>query len=254
MKAAKSILSLTLGFSLILSSASWAKFRPRPTTPRGPIPPMGIRGCATDTTLNFTALAPVSTIVDLSLDQTTISLYVPDRAAYDVTLRLYQDTAPTGEKPKWTVVKEFEPQKSKEGVMPVEIPAGLLKEGQIYLWQAALACVPGYPSSDLVAQAQFRVVSKPAELRQKLSQAKDAKTRSELYAAAGFWYSAFMEAKPSKAIQISLLKDLVEYEQTQQVQDPRWLKRGREHSESVAKIVEVMEKLKIRSTANFQPK
>lgn len=243
MKAANSILSLTLVFSLILASAAWAKFRPRPTTPRGPIPPMGTRGCSTDTTLNFTALAPVSTIVDLSLDQTTIALYVPDRAAYDVTVRLYQDTAPTGEKPKWTVVPEFEPtEKSQEGVMTFQIPATLLKEGQIYLWQAALACVPGYPSSDLVAQAQFRVVSKPAELQQKLSQAKDAKTRSELYAAAGFWYSAFMEAKPSKPTQISLLKDLVEYEQTQQIQDPRWLKRGREHSESVAQIVKAMEK------------
>lgn len=242
MKAVESILSLALGISLILSSAAWAKFRPSPTTPRGPIPPMGTRGCATDTTLDFTALAPVSTIVDLSLDQTTIALYIPDRAAYEVTLRLYQDTAPTGEKPKWTAVKEFEPKKSQEGVMTLQIPAELLKEGQTYLWQAALACIPGYPSSDLVAQAQFRVVSKPAELQRKLSQASDAETRSQLYAAAGFWYSAFIEAKPSKSTQISLLKDLVEYEQTQQSQDPRWLKRGREHSESVAKIIEVLGK------------
>jgi len=222
-----------------MSTGAWARFRPRPTAPRGAILPLGVRGgCATDTTLDFAALAPVSTIADLTLDQTTIAWYVPDRASYDITLRLYRSSM-NSDRHQWILVKEI-PLKSKAGIMTHQIPKELLQEGQVYLWQAALACVPGYPSGDLVAQAQFKVVSKSNDLQQKLNQARDPSTKSELYAAAGLWYSAFMEAMPSNSIRVSLLKDLIEYERSQQSPDSEWAERGREHSESIAKIVEAL--------------
>jgi hypothetical protein len=235
------LISLTLCFSLLMSTAALARFRPTPTAPRGPIPPMGTRGCSTQTNLDFAALAPISTIADLTLDHAMVAWYVPDRDAYQMTFTLYQDIAPGAAKPKWKRISQKK-LVSQEEVMKEQLPTELLKEGQTYLWQAALHCVPGYPSSDLVAEAQFRVVPLPAELKQQLSQTRDLKARTQLYASAGLWYSAFTEAYPSPSAKSELLKDLVEYEQTQKALDDRSSERVRKHSESISKIAEVLSK------------
>jgi Domain of Unknown Function (DUF928) len=233
------ILSLALCFSLVTATAAWARFRPTPTAPRGRVPPMGTRGCSAETTLDFTALAPVSTVSDLTLNQTTIAWYAPDRESYPIKLKLYQDVTPQAATPTWEVLKEFSLQ-STQGVMSFQLPADLLKEGQVYTWQAVLSCVPGYPSADLVTETQFKVVPLAATLQPQLSQAQDARARSQVYATAGLWYGAFAEVLSSKSDRVRLLKELMEYQQAQPVSDPRLAKRILQHNEAIAKIVEVL--------------
>jgi hypothetical protein len=233
------IFGLALCVSLLAAPAAWAKFNPKPTTPVGPMTTGGVRGCATETPLAFTALAPVSTITELSADQAIVAWYSPDRAAYQITLNLYEAVAPGTAPTPWKLVKQVTQFKNKEGVKFYQLPAELLQEGKVYAWQAVLECVPGYPSADIVVEAQFKVASTPIDLQKQLNKATDARSRAELYASAGLWYSALAEAGASRSIQLELLKDLILYEQTQTAPSP-WLELGRKHSESLSKIVEAL--------------
>lgn len=239
LKSRHHILGLAVCFSLFTATAAWARFNPKPTTPVGPMTTGGVRGCATETPLAFTALAPVSTITELTANQALVAWYSPDRAAYQITLNLYEVVAPGTAPTPWKLVKQVDKFENKEGVKFYRLPAELLQEGKVYAWQAVLECVPGYPSADIVVESQFQVVSTPIDLQKQLNKAMDARSRAKLYAAAGLWYSALTEAEPSRAIQLELLQDLIMYEQTQTAPSP-WLELGRKHSESLTKIVETL--------------
>jgi hypothetical protein len=237
LKSHQRILGLALCFSLFTATAAWARFNPKPTTPIGPMTTGGTRGCAAETPLAFTALAPLSTITELTADQAIVAWYSPDRAAYQITLNLYEAVAPGTAPTPWKLVKQVDRFENEEGVKFYRLPAELLQEGKVYTWQAVLECVPGYPSADIVAEAQFKVVAAPSDLQKQLNKAADARSRAELYRSAGLWYSALAEAEPSRAIQLELLKDLITYEQAQTAPSP-WLELGHKHSESLTKIVE----------------
>jgi hypothetical protein len=239
LKSHQRILGLALCFSLFTATAAWARFNPKPTTPIGPMTTGGTRGCAAETPLAFTALAPLSTITELTADQAIVAWYSPDRAAYRVTLNLYE-AMPSGTAPtRWKLVKQVDQFKNQAGVNFYRLPAELLQEGKVYTWQAILECVAGSPSSNRSAKAEFKVVATPLDLQGKLAQATDARSRALLYASAGLWYSALAEAQSSRALQLELLKDLIAYE-TAQMPPLSKEKEGNEQSERLMEIVETL--------------
>ncbi len=70
---------------------------------------------------------------------------------------------------------------------------GLEVEKQ-YLWQIAIFCQPGSPSSAIFKRASFEIVETPVQLSEQLALAQDSTKKSELYGVAGFWYDALAEA------------------------------------------------------------
>jgi len=122
------------------------------------------------------------------------------------------------------------------GIMKAEIPENLpgLEPGKTYRWSVALICNADRRSADVIAQALIQRVTASPALEQQLAVATSSTQKSEIYAAAGFWYDAMSETskvdakidqKTVKQNQLALLQQVglisvVERENKQMNQTP----------------------------------
>jgi hypothetical protein len=207
---------LTLFLSTV--SAAFAKYNPPPDqrAPRGNTSSTGSRGgCLGITKTPLIALAPQQHIGQTVSTRPTFAWFVPDSQSYKIEFALYEYTSGNNKK----LIKKVE-LNSSPGIMKLSLPESIpdLTVGKTYLWQVAVLCNEGYPSSDLVTRAELEVVSLPMNVKTSLDAVKEPLQRADIYANSGFWYDALSEAlkadntPQSRAAISSLLEELANFE------------------------------------------
>ncbi|MFB2876387.1 DUF928 domain-containing protein [Floridanema aerugineum] len=208
---------LTLFLSIV--SAAFAKYNPPPDqrAPRGNTTSTGTRGggCSGTAKTTLTALAPQQHIGQTVSTRPTFAWFVPDSQSYKMEFALYEYTSGNNKK----LIKKVE-LNSSPGIMKLSLPESIpdLTVGKTYLWQVAVLCNEGYPSSDLVTRAELEVIPLPTNVKTSIDAVKDPLQRADIYANSGFWYNALSEAlkadntPQSRAAISSLLEELANFE------------------------------------------
>ena len=242
-------LSAVLGLCLTAPIAVAEYVPPRDRSyPQEPTASTGRRGgCAAESDLDLTAIAPHSYVGQTVSAYPTLSWYVPNTASFPMEVRLYEydretvedwDTAqaqigsvdrqldfPRGYDKGALVYSET--LQSAPGIMswsmPQEQPG--LTVGQDYVWEVILICNANSPSSDHAIEALIEVVERPAELEEMLTTATASSERADLYGQSGLWYDAWQEFVVSEQplevsdVQINYLENLVNSEMTSEIED-----------------------------------
>ncbi|MDF5714505.1 MAG: DUF928 domain-containing protein [Rhizonema sp. NSF051] len=212
-------ISCILAFSLLVSTTTFAAYRP-PTNPSRPKSPTGsnstrTNGCIGTAQTTLTALAPLGHFGQTVSSQPTFVWFMPNAEPHEMEFSLYEyDVSGKGKR----IIKI--PLQSSSGIMKLSLSKEKisLSTGQKYLWQIALLCNKNHPAEDLVAKAVIEVVPKPPHLADALSRTKEIVKQADLYAEAGLWYDALslaLQNPQNKAFSLNLLTQLSNLEAEQ---------------------------------------
>lgn len=156
----------------------------------------GSRGCGiwTEATPNMSALillTPNNRVGKTVATPPTFAWFVRDAGSWPMEFRLYEYDPSSQKNTLITEIKD-ESFKSTPGIMVLSLAKSLpkLSIDKRYLWQVELKCNPKYPSSNFLAEAEFKVVVLDRELNRRLSSTQSESERTALYIQADLWYEA----------------------------------------------------------------
>jgi hypothetical protein len=208
--------TLTLFLSLVSSAFAGYKPPADQKPPRGNTISGGSRGgCSGTSKIPLTALAPQQYIGLTVSTRPTFAWYIPDAQSYQMEFDLFEYSATN--QPK--LIARI-PLETSQGIMKLSLPESIpdLTVGKTYLWQVAISCKEGFPSSDLITRAQFEITQLKPDEKMSLNAAQTPLQKADIYANAGLWYDALSEAltaentPQSRAMISSLLEELAQGE------------------------------------------